>query len=143
MAIALITVGCSNEGGSSKRDQPAASTPTASAEMTKEAEHSEESSGEATETAGETPGLSQDDLVARGKGVYMANCIACHNSNPAKDGTLGPAVAGSSHALIEDRVVSGTYPEGYEPKRTSKLMIPLPHLAPDIDALTAYLDSVE
>jgi mono/diheme cytochrome c family protein len=84
---------------------------------------------------------NEGDLIARGKGVYMGNCIACHNTNPAKDGTLGPAIAGSSRALLEARVINGTYPDGYTPKRGSQLMIPLPHLSPELDALTAYLDS--
>ena len=79
----------------------------------------------------------------RGARVYAANCIACHNPDPTQDGVLGPAVAGSSLELLEARVLRGEYPPGYTPKRDTKAMIPLPHLAPDIPALTAYLDSVK
>lgn len=69
----------------------------------------------------------------------MSNCIACHSQVPAQDGALGPAVSGSSYELLEARVLRAEYPEGYTPKRESRVMIALPHLAQDIDALTAYL----
>jgi len=75
----------------------------------------------------------------RGKVVYMANCIACHNMNPLKDGSLGPATAGSSLELLQLRVVEGTYPNGYTPKRNTNLMQPFPQLVSDIPALHAFL----
>jgi mono/diheme cytochrome c family protein len=80
--------------------------------------------------------------VAEGRQVYLANCTACHNQNPNLPGALGPDVAGSSEELLEARVVRGEYPPGYTPKRQSNAMIPLPHLAPKIPALAAYLQSV-
>ena len=58
--------------------------------------------------------------AAKGKQVYMANCIACHNVNPAKAGALGPELKGSSKALVSARVLSGKYPKGYKPKRATK-----------------------
>ena len=61
--------------------------------------------------------------------------------NPAQDGALGPAVAGSSLELLEARVVHGRYPEGYAPKRDSRVMVPLPHLEPQLTELAAYLAS--
>lgn len=78
-------------------------------------------------------------LYARGKGVYAANCIACHNPDPAQDGGIGPAVAGSSYELLEARIMRQEYPEGYEPKRPSQLMIAMPYLEPELEALAAYL----
>lgn len=78
----------------------------------------------------------------RGRRVYVANCIACHHTDPRLDGPMGPAVAGSSHELLEARVLRGEYPPGYEPKRDSGLMMPLPYLKDDIGALTAYLNSL-
>jgi hypothetical protein len=63
--------------------------------------------------------------------------------NPSQDGALGPAVAGSTLPLLEERVMRGGYPEGYVPKRTSRVMIPLPHLEPKLPALAAYLGSLE
>ncbi len=77
----------------------------------------------------------------RGRGVYLANCTACHNPDPTRNGMLGPAVAGSSRELIEARVVQGGYPPGYTAKVDTKLMAPLPFLAGEVDALTAYLSS--
>lgn len=55
------------------------------------------------------------------------------------DGALGPAVMGSSRELLEARVVRGEYPAGYTPKRESRVMIALPHLEPELDALAAFL----
>lgn len=89
---------------------------------------------------GPTQPLTAEQLKEKGKGVYVANCIACHNADPKLDGTLGPAVAGSSKELLEARVLRGTYPEGYKPKRPSMSMVALPHLANQIDALHAYLN---
>jgi hypothetical protein len=61
--------------------------------------------------------------------------------NPAQDGALGPAVAGASMELLEARILRGEYPEGYTPKRPSKIMVPLPHLEPKLPELAAYLAS--
>ena len=78
-------------------------------------------------------------LAQEGKQIYLSVCIACHNTDPTLDGALGPAVAGSSAELLEAKVVHGEYPPGYEPKRSTQAMVPLPHLAGKIDALAAYL----
>lgn len=81
-------------------------------------------------------------ILARGKSVYIANCTACHNMDPAKDGSIGPAVAGSSLQLLEDRVLKNEYPPGYQPKRQSRTMVALPHLKDSIPALHAYLNNL-
>lgn len=79
------------------------------------------------------------NLAEHGKEIYNTYCIACHNPDPSLDGAIGPAIKGSSEALIEARVIHGTYPPGYKPKRDSQAMIPLPHLVNDIKALAEYL----
>lgn len=79
------------------------------------------------------------ELATRGKAVYTANCIACHNTQPELDGAIGPAIAGASFELIEARVMRNEYPEGYTPKRDTKAMIALPYLEKDLAALVAYL----
>lgn len=80
--------------------------------------------------------------VEHGRKVYLAHCSSCHDADPSKDGTRGPAVAGSSAELVEARVLRAEYPEGYRPKRNSSLMQPHPHLADHIASLAAYLGSI-
>lgn len=87
--------------------------------------------------------LTTEELVKAGRAAYNANCIACHSLDPAQDGALGPAIAGASLALLEARVLRVEYPDGYVPKRTTRVMVPLPHLEPRLVELAAYLESVE
>lgn len=75
----------------------------------------------------------------KGKQVYLLNCTACHNMNPAKDGALGPAVKGASPELLEFRLTKAGYPKGYKPKRPTKMMPPMPHLKGNIDDLAKFL----
>jgi mono/diheme cytochrome c family protein len=77
--------------------------------------------------------------AARGKQVYVSQCTSCHAADPAQPGPVGPPVKGSSRALLEAKVVRGTYPPGYQPKRPTTVMPPQPHLAPDIPALAEFL----
>jgi mono/diheme cytochrome c family protein len=75
----------------------------------------------------------------RGRAVFVANCVACHNNDPSKDGPIGPAIQGSAKPLIEARVLRGGYPPNYTPKRQTKIMPQLPFLEPEIPYLAAYL----
>lgn len=75
----------------------------------------------------------------RGRAVYVANCVACHNNDPSKDGPIGPAIKGSSKELIEARVLSTSYPRNYKPKRPTKVMPQFPFLKDDIPYLATYL----
>lgn len=75
----------------------------------------------------------------RGRAVYLANCAACHNPDPSKDGPLGPAIKGASRELIEARVLRGTYPPGYTPKRKTTAMPAQPYLEKSIPDLVAFL----
>jgi mono/diheme cytochrome c family protein len=84
-------------------------------------------------------GSSLSPEAERGRQAYVANCTSCHSSDPAQNGPLGPAVKGSSRQLLEARVLRGTYPSGYTPKRPSAVMQPMPHLAGSLDDLAAYL----
>jgi len=93
-------------------------------------------------------GCAPDDaalspLAQEGQRVYQNVCIACHNGDPNRDGSPGPAIAGSSRALLEARVVHGSYPPGYQPKRPGAAMPRFEFLADKIDALAAYLDEVQ
>ena len=138
MAIAF-GVACSDDsapsGGSpsgpSSPPTPAASAPTPVPEPVTESP----GQSAATETR------SEAELIKAGRGVYNGNCIACHNMDPTRDGALGPSLAGSSLDLLEARVLRNAYPEGYLPKRDTRVMIALPHLEPRLEELAAYLAS--
>lgn len=82
------------------------------------------------------------DPVELGRRAYAANCIACHNPDPTRDGTVGPAIAGSAPELVRARVLHAEYPPGYKPKRDSHLMPAQPFLADDVENLAAYLGSL-
>lgn len=82
---------------------------------------------------------NNDPDFERGRAIYVANCIACHNSDPAKDGSIGPALKGSSPELLEFRVLRTEYPPNYKPKRATKVMPTFPFLKSEIPYLVAYL----
>ena len=75
----------------------------------------------------------------RGRIIYIANCLVCHNADPNLPGSEGPPIAGSSRALVEARVLHLSYPPGYIPKRKTHNMRAIPTLAPEIDNLVAFL----
>jgi mono/diheme cytochrome c family protein len=75
----------------------------------------------------------------RGRTVYNGQCTACHNFDPSQPGAVGPEIKGSSRELLEAKVVKGSYPPGYKPKRSTSVMPPQPQVAGDIAALAAYL----
>ena len=75
----------------------------------------------------------------RGRIVYLAQCVACHNPDPSKPGSLGPPVKGSPRDLLEARLILGTYPPGHKPKRESSVMQPMPHLVAALPDLEAFL----
>jgi mono/diheme cytochrome c family protein len=75
----------------------------------------------------------------RGRAVFVANCVACHNNDPSKDGPIGPAIKGSPRELIEARVLRNSYPPNYKPKRPTKVMPAFPFLQSEIPYLAAYL----
>ena len=76
----------------------------------------------------------------KGKLIYNTICVACHGPDPKVDGALGPAIAGSSLALLEGRVLRNEYPEGYTPKRDTTMMPPFPQYKDDIGHIHAFLN---
>ena len=80
-----------------------------------------------------------DPLAERGRQVYLSQCTQCHAVDPSQPGPVGPPVKGSSRELLEARILKGSYPPGYKPKRQSAIMQPLPNLAGSIPDLAAYL----
>jgi len=75
----------------------------------------------------------------RGRQIYAANCVACHNPDPSRDGSLGPAIKGSSQELLEARILRAAYPPGYTPKRNTNVMPAQPYLKSAIPDLAAFL----
>ena len=87
-------------------------------------------------------GCGQEGLspsAARGRQVYLAQCVACHALDPSKPGPVGPPVKGASRELLQAKLLKGTYPPGYTPKRPTTIMPPQPQIAPDIAALADFL----
>lgn len=80
-----------------------------------------------------------DPRIAKGKVLYSFRCGSCHNVNPAKDGTLGPAVNDASLELLKARIIHGTYPPGYTPKRDTKIMVRLPLTEEEVETIHAFL----
>lgn len=78
--------------------------------------------------------------AARGRAIYQGQCGVCHHpSDPSQPGPVGPPIAAVPRAVLEAKVLRGAYPEGYTPKRTSRLMPPMPQLAADLDVVAEYL----
>jgi mono/diheme cytochrome c family protein len=75
----------------------------------------------------------------RGRQVYQGQCTSCHSSDPSQPGPVGPELKGASRQLLEAKVLHGSYPSGYRPKRPTAIMPPQPQVASDIPALAAYL----
>ena len=79
-------------------------------------------------------------LVAeRGRQVYVSQCTACHAFDPWQPGPVGPELKGASRELLEAKVLRGTYPPGYSPKRPTAVMPPQPQVAADLPALAEFL----
>ena len=79
--------------------------------------------------------------IEKGRMIYFANCVSCHNNNPKKPGSIGPVVYGVPIDVLTQKIVSGKYPENYRPKRTSKIMPLMPHLNSEISNLYAFINS--
>jgi mono/diheme cytochrome c family protein len=87
----------------------------------------------------EPKGSARSAEWQRGRATYIANCVACHSNDPSKEGPIGPAIQGSSRELLEARVLTTSYPPGYQPKRPTRIMPQFPFLKEEIPYLAAYL----
>ena len=79
------------------------------------------------------------EAAKRGRIVYKTHCTACHHGDPNLAGLQGPEIVGSAPELVAARILRGDYPPGYTPKRTTKLMVPMPYLRDEVPALAAFL----
>lgn len=95
-----------------------------------------------------TPAYSQVDQATldKGKRLYMANCIQCHNRDPHKKGPIGPELTDAPLEVMTSKVMTAKYPdplpEGFVPKRKSRAMRPIPKLKNDIPAIHEWVQSV-
>ena len=92
-----------------------------------------------TACTGDEAKSNKNPDATRGRAVFLANCVACHNNDPSRDGAIGPAIKGSPRELIEARVLYGVYPPNYKPKRPTKIMPQFPFLKEEIPYVAAYL----
>jgi mono/diheme cytochrome c family protein len=83
---------------------------------------------------------ASEALFQQGRLTYISRCAVCHNANPHEPGSVGPDVWGSSRELIEARVMRAEYPSNYKPKRETHLMVALPDVSSQIDAIYAFLN---
>ncbi len=138
LAACLALAGCGGGDDAPASTSPGAGSGAASAPSDGDVGNADAGSGSAPkESAAADPAA----LRKRGKVIYETQCTACHARNPAVDGPVGPALAGSSLALLEAKVIRNEYPPGYTPKRESAAMVALPHLEPEIPALHAFLNA--
>lgn len=92
--------------------------------------------------------LAQDQAILdKGKRVYMANCIQCHNRDPNLKGSLGPEMVDAPLEVMTSKVMTGLYPvvlpAGFVPKRKSKAMRKIPKLQKDVPAIHAWVQSMK
>ena len=43
--------------------------------------------------------------IEKGRTVYFANCVSCHNNNPKKPGSIGPVVYGVPIDVLTEKIV--------------------------------------
>ena len=85
--------------------------------------------------------------LERGRKLYMANCIACHNKDPNKKGAIGPEMTDAPLEVMTSKVMTSEYPKvlpkGFIPKRKTHSMRKIPKLEKDIPAIHAWVQSVK
>ncbi len=143
----LLLLGCSAEKHadySTRTVSPVPAPTTVEARAALEASQSGTPAKAAVFVPEEAPAVT-DELVARGKVVYLSNCISCHNKDPREQGSVGPAQSATPWEVVKHKVITGRYPEalppGYTPARTTKAMRAFPKLESDLPAIWAYLKS--
>jgi mono/diheme cytochrome c family protein len=90
-------------------------------------------------SCGEKPSESTGPDPTRGRRLYIATCIVCHNMDPSQPGSLGPAIKGASEALLVAKVLHKRYPANYTPQRPTIAMPTYPQLKNRIPDIAAFL----
>ncbi len=85
--------------------------------------------------------------IEKGKEIYLATCIKCHNKDPNIKGAIGPELTDAPLEIMQAKVATGRYPdvlpEGFVPKRKTKQMIKQPQVIPDVPSVHAYVQSLK
>jgi mono/diheme cytochrome c family protein len=85
--------------------------------------------------------------IEKGRRLYLANCLQCHNRDPNIKGSIGPEMIDAPLEVMVSKVMTGKYPDplppGFVPKRKTRAMRPIPKLKEDIPAIWAYVQSVK
>jgi mono/diheme cytochrome c family protein len=83
--------------------------------------------------------------IEKGKRLYIANCLRCHNKDPSVKGSIGPEMVDAPYPVMYSKVMTGKYPNplpsGFVPKRKSRAMAAIPKLKDDIPAIWHYVQS--
>jgi mono/diheme cytochrome c family protein len=86
-----------------------------------------------------------EEVLAKGKRIWLSACIQCHHRDPNLKGPVGPEVTDSPLEVMTSKIMTGKYPDplpqGFVPKRTSRAMRPLPKYKDDIFAIWSYVQS--
>lgn len=85
--------------------------------------------------------------LAKGKLLYVSNCLQCHNRDPNVKGAVGPEIIDAPLEVMISKVMTSNYPEvlppGFVPKRKTHAMRAIPKLKDDIPLIWAYVQSVK
>jgi len=88
-----------------------------------------------------------DPEIDRGRRLYLANCLQCHNRDPGIKGSIGPEMTDAPLVVMTSKVMTGKYPEvlpeGFIPKRKTRAMRPIPKLKEEIPAIWKYVQSTK
>ncbi len=91
--------------------------------------------------------FANSTLIEKGRRVYVANCLRCHNIDPNETGSMGPQIVDAPYEVMYSKIMTGKYPDplpvGFVPKRTSRVMKPMQGLKVDIPAIFEYVKSVK
>jgi mono/diheme cytochrome c family protein len=73
--------------------------------------------------------------------IYKTVCSKCHNVNPTKPGSIGPELFTTPKEVFRTKVITGTYPVNYKPKRKTRIMPKFKNLTTKIDLIYNYIRS--
>lgn len=93
--------------------------------------------------AAKTVGKSAEPMLASkaiGEKLFKTNCAACHGLKGQGAGC--PKNSDASLELLKSKVLNGSYPKGYKPRRNTRSMPKFPFLKDNIEDIHEYLKGV-